>query len=452
MTYLRQGQRTVQRLLLDPNIRTALAVLACGGSGLLLSGIQLAGGPQPLAVGLICAGTGWRALLVTLGAMLGYPAFWGREGRQGIVWAASAGMLALLLGRREESREQPLMIPAIAAFLTAVTGLVFLWMLGEQVTVTMFCLRIALTFCAGVLFTQAAKQRDAVTDWLVGAVAVLALSRLTPVSWLGLGYVAAGILGVRSSFPAAALAGLGLDLAQVTEVPMTAVLCGTYLIRRIPFDKRWQHYVSPVFSCVAVMVACGIWDQTPLLGLALGGGLAALLPPEPGMVRRRGETGVAQVRLELGAEAMAAAQQVLTELRSPPVDREGIFQRAKERCCGSCDDRHVCHDWQELSSELLGNPKTAKCRQSARVQGELFRARDQLRYLQRERTRLEEYRGALRQQYGFLELYLRRLADQLPRSNPSASAQFRVEAAARSHGKERANGDRCMAFPGPGGR
>lgn len=451
-TYLRRGQRTVQRLMLDPNIRLGLAVVSYGGGGLLLSGASLAGGPQPLAVGLICAGTGWRALMMSLGAMVGYPAFWGRDGRQGIVWAASAGMLALLLGKREESKAQPLMIPAIAAFLTALTGLVFLWMLGEQLTVSMFCLRTALTFCAGVLFTQAAKERDAVTDWLIGMVAVLALARIAPASWLGLGYVAAGLLGVRSSFPAAALAGLGLDLAQVTAVPMTAVMCATYLIRRIPFDLKWQHYASPGFACAAVMAACGIWDTAPLPGLVLGGSLAALLPPQPGMVRRRGETGVAQVRLELGAEAMAAAEQVLAETQPPSVDREAIFQRARDRCCGSCAHRETCHDRENLTIELLKEPSDGTCKASARLQGEMFRARDQLRSLLRERQRLAEYRGAVRQQYRFLEVYMRHLADQLPRSNRTASAQFRVEAAARSHGKERANGDRCMAFPGPGCR
>ena len=34
--------------------------------------------------------------LMSLGAMVGYPTFWGSTGRQGIVWAAAGGLLALL--------------------------------------------------------------------------------------------------------------------------------------------------------------------------------------------------------------------------------------------------------------------------------------------------------------------------------------------------------------------
>ena len=98
-TYLRRGQRGLQRILLKPEVRSMAAVAAYGGSGFLLSGASLAGFPQPLAAGLICAGTGWRALVMSTGAMLGYPSYWGMAGRQGIVWSAAAGMLALLLGQ-----------------------------------------------------------------------------------------------------------------------------------------------------------------------------------------------------------------------------------------------------------------------------------------------------------------------------------------------------------------
>lgn len=447
-TYLRRGQRSIQRWMLDPSIRLICGILTYGGSGFLLSGASLTGTYQPLAVGLICALTGWRAITVCLGAMIGYPFFWKAQGRQGLVWAAAAGMLALLAGGREETREQPLMIPVITAFLTAVTGSVFFFLLRESVPVSLYLLRILLTFGSGVLFTQSSRQKDAVSGWLIGGITVLTLSRIAPVPWLRLGYVAAGIIGIRSTFPAAVVAGLGLDLAQVTQIPMTAVLSAAGLIRMIPFDKRWQHYASAGFSCIAVMFGCGTWDLTPLPGLLLGGAVASLLPPQPNATPRRGETGSAQVRLELCAAVMEHTGQLLRDVTLPPIDQEAIFQNALDRACGGCSARTACTQRQTVTSQVLGDPSQVTCRKQGRLQPELRRARDQLRYLQRDRQRLGEYRHAMQQQYRFLEAYLRSLADHLPRSSHKVRPAFRVEAAARSRGKERANGDRCLAFPG----
>ena len=117
----------------------------------MFSAASLGHFPQPLALGWVTAFTGWRAVAAALGAMAGYPTFWGGAGQQGIVWSAAGGRLALLLGRREESRDQPLMLPAIATLLMAVTGLTFSVFLGDQTPVAMFFLRIALTFFSAAL-------------------------------------------------------------------------------------------------------------------------------------------------------------------------------------------------------------------------------------------------------------------------------------------------------------
>lgn len=268
--YLRRGRRRMEQLLLEPGIRGLLLALFYGGSGFLLTAASLGNSPQPIAMGMICGFTGWRAVLITLGALAGYPTFWGSGGLQGIAWAASAGLLALLLGRREESRNQPLMIPAIAAFLTAITGLCFQLLLRDRTPPLVYGLRIGLTGLTAMLFTQAVRCRDPVTDWLIGALATLALAQI-PLGMVNPGCVAAGVLAVSGAFPAAALAGLGLDLAQVTKVPMTAAVCLAWFIRLIPFDKRWQHYAAPGFGALAVMAACGIWDLSMLPGAGAGG-------------------------------------------------------------------------------------------------------------------------------------------------------------------------------------
>ena len=446
-TYLRRGRRTLERMLLEPGIRAVLMALFYGGSGFLLSAVSLGNAPQPMAMGMICAATGWRALVMTLGAIAGYPVFWGRAGEQGVLWSAAGGLLALLVGKRQESRDQPLMIPAIAAFLTAITGLCFQLFLKDRTPVPLYALRIAVTGLTAILFTQAARCRDPVTDWLIGGVAALALAQVR-LGALGLGYLAAGLLAVGCAFPAAALAGLGLDLAQVTPVPMTAVTCLAWFIRLIPFDKRWQHYAAPGFAALAVMAACGIWDASILPGLVLGGAAAALLPPRSQIPHRRGQTGVAQVRLEVGAEMLFATRQLLTEGAPPPVDAQALLERAVERACSGCSARRKCTQWETLTVDHILHPLEADCRKQGRLLPELRFAQEQLKNLKADRQRRVEYQAALAQQYRFLGEYLRSLADRLPRKMERAEPEFQAEVAARSKGKERANGDRCIAFSG----
>ena len=450
-TYLRRGRRSLQRLALDPKARQAGMAAGFGVSGFLLSAGGLLGMPQPLALGMICAATGWRALVLSLGAMLGYPTFWGSTGRMGIVWSASAGLLALLLGKREEAREQPLMIPAISAFLTAVTGLCFRFFLREPLGAADLCLQAALAFLTGVLFTQRHLCRDAVTDWLAMGVGVLALARVR-LGPLGLGHMAAGLLAVYGAFPAAALAGLALDLSGVTAVPMSAVMCLAWFLRMIPFDRRWQHYAAPGGACICVMLACGVRDLSPLPGLFLGGAAAAVLPPRPEYARRRGSTGAAQVRLELGAEVMASMESLIRELAPPPVDADALLARAVDRACGGCSARRTCPQREQLTLRHLEDPLEADCRKQGRLLPELRRAREQLRQLKADQVRRQEYRQALAQQYRFLSTYMRDLADRLPRQERELRIQFRVEVSARSRGKERVSGDRCLAFSGVGCR
>ena len=446
--YLRRGKRSLQRLARDPKVRSVGTVAAYGGSGFLMSAASVGGFAQPLAMGLICATTGWRTLVMALGAMAGYPTFWGSGGSQGIVWSAAGGLLALLVGKKEESREQPLMIPAIAAFLTAVAGISFYFLVGEEAPPAVYALRIALAFFTAVLFTQCSRCRDVVTDWLAGGVAVLALARVR-LGGLCLGGIAAGILAVGAPFPAAVVAGLGLDLAQVTPLPMTAVLCLACFLGMIPYDKKWQHYASPGFACLLLMGVCGIWDLEMLPGLALGGAMGAWLPPNASHPRRRGETGAAQVRLEVGAALLKQLQQTVEEAPQPELDVEGLLDRVKSRACATCPAGKDCAQRENLTAALLLHPLEADCKKQTRLIPELRRAGEQRKLWKADCFRRQEYREALQQQYGFLSAYLRTLADRLPRSAGHQEVQFRVEASSRTRGKERANGDRCISFPGP---
>ena len=451
-TYLRRGQRTLERWLLEPRLRRALGGAGWWLGGFLFSAAALGAYPVPLAMGLICGAKGWQAVALGLGAMAGYPVFWGAGAGQGLVWSAVGTLLAVLLGSRQESRDMPLMVPALASAFTGVTGVTFLLFLGERAPFVVFAIRVALAGLSAALFTQVLRQRDAFADWMAAGLGVLALAQVMPLPWVNLGTVAAGMLVVAGAFPAAALAGLGLDLAQITRLPMTAVLCLGYFLGMVPYGQKWQKYAAPAFGCLLVMGAWQLWDWMPLPGLALGGGLGALLPKRPDLARRRGDTGVAQVRLELGAQVLGSVGRMLFQQETPPIDLEALLEKARHRACGTCSARQTCLYQAQLTAELLENPLDADCRKSGRLIPELRRAQDQLRLLQGDRLRRQEYRRAIYQQYGFFSDYLRGLSDQLARRQENRHPLFRVEVSSRSRGKAPANGDQCLAFSGPGCR
>ena len=67
----------------------------------MLAAASLARHCQPLAVGLVCAFTGWKAVCLALGAGAGYLLFWGSAGYQGLLWLGLALPVALVLGKRQ---------------------------------------------------------------------------------------------------------------------------------------------------------------------------------------------------------------------------------------------------------------------------------------------------------------------------------------------------------------
>ena len=449
--WLQRTRRKLLRLGAEPRVRLAAEGMAWTGGGFFLSAASLAASPMPLTLGLIWGAGGWQAVAAALGSILGCRVFWGPAGTQGMVWAALALGIALVPGRKKWAAA-PLLMPALAALLVSLTGLVFQMALGDRTPTAVYLLRVALAAAVTGLSAVVRTRREPVADWLAMALGVLALAQVAPVPWLGLGYLAAGLLAAGGSFPAAALAGLALDLARVTRVPMTAALCLACLIRVIPFSRRWPRYAAPGTAYCVMLVLCGIWDPAPAVGLFLGGGLAVLLPG-PSQTHRRGETGAAQVRLELMSGVLLETRQILLEEQPTPIDREALLLRTRERACGGCPNRKLCRDIT-IPDELLDRSlweTTAlgiPCKKPGRMLLELRRTQEQLRTLRADRDRRREYREAVSQLYCFLGEFLREQADLLPRRGYIPRPRFSVEAEARSLGREPANGDRFLKFPG----
>lgn len=454
--YLRRGRQRLRYWVSNPQVRTGLMVTGYALAGFLMSAASLVNHAQPLAMGLICAVTGWRALVMTLGAMAGYPLFWGAAGTQGMVWAALGCLLALFLGKKKVSQEAPLLMSAIAAFCVSATGLAFQVFLHDDTAVGIYLLRVALAGASAKLFSMVVQRQSQTADRLGMGAAVLALAQVAPVVWMSFGFPVAGAIGAAGSFPGAAFAGLALDLAQITRTPMTAVLCGIYLVRMIPGIPKWIRCGSPGVVYIVAASLCGVWDLIPIPGLVLGGIAAGFIRSAPEAVPRRGETGLAQVRLELMAGVLGQTQQLLLESPEVPVDEGGLLARTRERACGSCPNRKSCRDMGDIPKDLLYKPllDTSNlpfpCRKPGRMVQELRRTQEQFRAMKADRERQREYRQAVIQQYHFLGEYLRQLADELPRRGEKLRLCYKAEVTITSSSKEAANGDRCQSFTGTG--
>lgn len=453
--YVRRGRRVLRRALANPRLHALAQSGGCLLAGFFMAAASLGSSPQPLALGLVCAASGWPALLLGAGSMLGYGIFWGGAGTQCVVWVMAGLLAAVLLGGRELLRQSPLLMPALSGLIVAAAGLFFQVRMGDTTPVAMYLLRIALAALSTLLFSMAAERRDPLIDWAVCALGVLALAQVAPISYLSLGFVAGAALSCVGALPAAAMAGLALDLAQITPVPMTAVLSLAYLLRLLPLGRgKWRN-LTPAAVFLPVMALGGVWDLHPLPGLVLGGAVALLIPKATDLSRRRGETGVAQVQLEMVSGVLEQARQLLEDLDEPPIDEPALIARAAERACSGCPCRKNCKEKpDELPTQLLHKPLgngadlPLACRKSGRLLGELRHSQEQLRSIRADRDRRLEYRGAVVQQYGFLSEYMQAVADSLARRKEPPAVWFRPEIAVCSASRERSNGDRCLWFAG----
>ena len=458
-SYARQGQHLLRRWLLDPRIHMTAHILQYLLRGFLISAASLGQHHQPLALGLVCAGFGWPSVLTAVGAAAGYYIFWGRAGLQGIAWLAAGLPAALLIGSRPTARTMPLLLPAVAGLITAAAGLAFQIRLGDATPIAIYLLRILLSIAVTRLFLSAEQNRGQYSRHLVWGVWVLALAQVAPFPWLCFGFVAAAAIGTGGTFYGAALGGLALDLAQVTSVPMTAVICVAYFLRLIPGMRKWMSLSTPGIVYFIFMALCGVWDLNPVPALVLGGLLGHFLPESTESAPHRGETGIAQVRLELAAGVFSQMQMLLLESSAPPIDETALVWRAADRACGSCPNRKNCKEREtaaKLSPLILHRPLLDghdlgfSCRKESRLLGELHRAQEQLRTLRASRELQKENRSAVLQQYQFLSEYLQDLSDELGKRVKSAVPRYKPQIAVCANRREDENGDRFQCFQGTG--
>ena len=460
-TYMQRGKHILRRWTLDPRAHGLLRAAAHFFAGFVLSAASLGANAQPFAMGLVCACTGGSAVLAALGSVAGYLLFWGSAGYQGVLWVAAGLAVALFLGDRSIRGDSMLLFPALAGLIVSAGGVAFQIFLEDTTSIAAYLIRVAVGASSATLFYRVLRGRNPVLDWITCGIAVLSLAQIVPVTYLGLGFVAAGALPVAGAFPAAALAGVALDLAQVTPVSMTAVLCGSYLVRFLPRYPKALGALAPGLTYLLVMGLCHVWDAAPLPGLILGGCIGNFLPGPVKTAHRRGETGIAQVRLEMAAGVLIQSQQLLLEAPDVPVDEAALVNRAAERACSSCPCRKSCKDTSRLGQlpsvvlhKQLLTPEELPivCRKPGRVLAELHRSQEQLRSIRADRERQREYRAAVVQQFRFLSEYLQELSDQLARRIENNVVFYSPWIHIYGNRPDGENGDKCWMFPGVGSR
>ena len=417
---IRRWQANLHRWVLEPKVHRALRMAGNILAGFVLSAASLSHRAQSFALSLICAKTGTSGTLTALGAAVGYLFLWGQTGIEGALGSALALALSLTLGTTRAADRSPWVMSSAAGLAASAAGL-WAQQLGIEAALGVYLLRVALAILSARLFIQVRNRGDTVADWAACAIGVLGLAQVVPVSWFSLGFPAAAALTASAAFPAAALAGLALDLADVTPVPMTGVLCLAWLVRLIPGKSRWRRALAPALAFPVIMALTGNLDLAPLPGLAVGGFLGLLAPSTAPTTRRRGEVGVAQVRLELTADVFSRMEQLLLELQPAPIDEQALIAKACERACGTCSYRKTCSGKahaealspQILSLPILDSSLHFSCRRLGRLLQELRRSQEQLRLLRSMHLQQSESRQAVIQQYRFLTEYLQDLSDDL---------------------------------------
>lgn len=447
-TYLRRRQRQLRQWAQVPEVSTGLELLGFGAGGFFLSAASLGGTPQPLAMGLCSAASGWRAVAAGTGSFLGYRLFWGDLGFQGILWSLIGSAMALLLRRQRTIQEMPLLIPALAALFVSVIGLIFQVFWLDESPFSLSVLRVWVAGGSAWLFERLVLHKDNLSRWFCAGILNLALARASPFPWLNLGFLFCGFLSGGQALAGAVLSGVGLDLAGTEPLPMTAMAGLCFFTRFLPTDKSLIRWGSICGIYLGVSLLQGTWQLQLLPCFLLGNILGYLFPSVTASEVRNSHTGRVQVQLELASGVLAETQQLLLETPASGIDEFALLEKAIHRGCSNCVLRNECRERSSLSVYHLHHPLDFACRKPGRILGELRRGREQMLSLRREKEHLQEYRFALVQQYQFLSEYLQRVSDSLPQKETAVKPRYRVQVSARSQGKGHVTGDTCIAFPG----
>ncbi len=454
-----KAHRFLRRLAADPRFSGAARSIFYILMGLIFSAASLGGYALPLSLCILLSCPRGPGILSFCGGVLGYHLFWGQAGIPGILSLIIGLPVSLLFSENPMPRQKPYFLPMLSAFCVAFSGVILQFLTGDPTPIPVYLLGIAISFCGTLLFLQLRFHRTAVTDWLCIGLLVLSLAQIAPISYLNLGLIAAGFFFGSVTFPATVLSGLALDLAGISPVPFSAVLTLAYSVRFFPKLPKWLSALALFLSYMGISLLWHAYDLRSFIPLMAGGLVGIYLPQNRRFLYRRGETGMAQVRLELAAGTLNQAEDLLRETQPTPPDEGSLMLRAAQDACKACPCRKSCRDSQqllEIPPKILHQPLLSVeelpviCRKPGRYLMELHRCQEQLRSIRATRELQKEYRLAVIQQYHFLSEFLHSLSDTLPQRAESSERVFSPEVTVCGNRARYQNGDQVRHFTGIG--
>ena len=144
-TYVQKGRFLLRRWAIDPRLQILAQCVAYSLAGFLLSAASLGNFAMPIAMGFVCACSGWQTLLAAFGGCVGFRIFWENSYQQPIVWLILAAAVTVLLADRRSAGQTPLLIPTCAALIVSAAGLIFQVYFGDTTPIPIYLLRTALS-------------------------------------------------------------------------------------------------------------------------------------------------------------------------------------------------------------------------------------------------------------------------------------------------------------------
>ncbi len=446
----------------DPRGKKLGKCFLTGAVAFVLSPCSMGSLQIPVLTGfLFSLNAGWTALLAAAMGCLGGTVFWQGDVLAELLAGAVAALLAVAVA--SGVKKKPWIKSLLCACVTFGLGLLFRFMQGVPGKQELLELGLRTGFALGaqIAFRYAGEKKSPLAVDGVLAFVAMGLGQLLVLRIVDLGFVLGAALACAGeSLPMALFCGLGLDLAGITPVPMSAVLCLTAFGNKL-LPRRRVSFLVPSMLALLWGIAAGSFDPVLPASLLLGGAVSVLLRPKAAPAKK--EVHPQEVRLMAAATVLGQlAESLETEEKEWPGE-EMLLAQITGSACGDCPRWQQCRETEMNRATLReaipglfeGQPVPesflSQCCRPERFTQSVRQGVEGLRLRRQYLSRLEESRKALTRQYENLSRFLLELA-MPPRSDAPCVYQAEVGYSTRGASGRGRSGDRVAWFSAPQNR